>query len=288
MSDAKKTITATLHHYRFESASDPAYKAMVARIKANADGCGHRMHSWGGGSHDSGKDNTTETVQIETAYVFGNQWNTAAPHNRRVFDWYQEYTREEFVRGHWLEITPELAEVRRATLKCDFCGCEYGPHHTPAPATPFCTACLDSEYLKAEDLHLTRLCPVIEVNGHGPKREPLTDAERAELLPEYVRRQTTGDNSRANLKRQKQRADVLAQFEKVTAAATEERDGMMWLLDHGVSLDNVIYYSHTERFSFGWRSPVSPEVESALLKIISEFPHAYDIKTADGRTLSAH
>lgn len=278
------TFKATLHHYFYESGTHPGYKALKAAIKANSASRGHLMHSWGGTDHDSGKGNTSEVVEIETAHVFGNQWNTAD--GRRVFDWYLEYTEKDYKRGHWLEITPELAEVRRETLKCGYCGCQYGPHHDPAPEKPFCAACLDSEYLKPDDLYLTRLAPVVEVNGNDPKREPLTDAERAAVMPAYVARQTTGDDSRANLKRHRQRADVLQKFAKETAAATAERDGMLWLWDHGASLDNVIYYDHTQKFSFGWRSPVSLEVEAALLAILSEFPHSYEIKTARGAILA--
>jgi hypothetical protein len=275
------TFKTVLHHYNFPSAAHPGYKAMVARIKANADGRGHWLHAWGGQTkHDSSKDNTSEVVEVEAAHVFGNQWNTAD--GRRVFDWYEEYipnNRPE-KRGHWLEITPEMAELRRVTLKCGYCGCQFGPHHKPAPGT-FCSACLDSEYLKPDDLHLLRLMPVIEDETKSASYPALTDEERAALMPRYIERQTTGTDSRAKKKRDKQRADVLAKFEKETTAATEERDGMLWLWDHGVSLDNVIYYSHTRKFSFGWRSAVSPEVKSALLDLLCEFPFAYEIKATD-------
>jgi hypothetical protein len=280
-------FTTTLHHYSFPSASDPAYKAMVARIKANGEGRGHWMNAWGGDTTKNKgpapKAGTSEVVEIDPAHIFGNQWNEAANGSnpgRRLFDWYEEYTEQKFKRGHWLEITPELAELRRVTLSCGYCGKHYGPHHAPAPATPFCTACLDSEYLKPEDLHLTRLVPVIEPAAARPA---LTDAERAELMPRYVERQTTGTDSRANAKRNKQRADVLETFAKTMSAAAEERDGMLWLWDRGITLDNVIYYDHTREFSFGWRSPVSPEVKAKLLDLLCEFPFAYEIKATDGK-----
>lgn len=58
---------------------------------------------------------------------------------------------------------------------------------------------------------------------------------------------------------------------------------MIWLLDHGLPLDNVIYYSHTDKFGFGWRSPVSPEVKSKILDLMSEFPFNYEITATDGK-----
>lgn len=271
------TFKATLHHYEFESATHPAYKAMCERIAANSDARGEWMNVWATGKGER-KGNASEVVEIETAHIFGNQWNTAD--GRRVFDWYEEYTHQMFRRGHWLEITPELAELRRVTHSCGYCGKHYGPHHDAMPGTPFCTACLDSEYLKAEDLKLLRLLPVCET--FGGTRPDLTDAERAELMPRYVERQTTGTDSRAKARRDKQRADVLEKYTKETTAATQERDGMLWLWDNGVSLDNVIYYDHTRTFSFGWRSPVGAEVKARLLDLLTGFPFAFVIKSTAG------
>lgn len=279
------TFKATLHHYNFPSAASPGYKAMCKRINANSEGRGHWMNSWGGDRYDSSKANTDEVVEIEAAHIFGNQWNTAD--GRRVFDWFEEYLPDNSEkRGHWLEITPELAEVRRVTLSCGYCGKHYGPHHDAVPVTPFCTACLDSPHLKTEDLKLLRLCPVLEASASSQGRAELTDEEKAELMPRYVERQTIGNDSRAKQRRDKERANILEKFAKETEAATDERDGMMWLWDHGISLDNVIYYSHTQVFSFGWRSPVSPEVKSRLLDLLSEFPFQYEIKPATGSTLT--
>jgi hypothetical protein len=274
-----KTFTTKLHHYCHPSKRHPAYKAMVAAIKANADGRGHWSNM--SGVKRTEVRNDTETVEVEVEFLFGNQWNTAD--GRRVFDWFEEYApHSDDIRGHWVEITPEMAEARRQTVKCGYCCKLYGPFHGEKPGA-FCTACLDSEHLKPEDLRLLRLAPVAEEPG-GVRKEipPLTDDERAALMPQYVERQTTGTDSRAKQRRDRQRADALAEFEKTVKDATAERDGMMWLWDHGVSLDNVIYYEHTGKFSFGWRSPVAAEVKSKLLDLLTEFPFPYEIKAADG------
>lgn len=265
-----------LHHYNFESGEHPGYKATVRAIEANADGRGHWMNSWGApDAKGRNRGNVTEEIEVETDCLFANQLNTAD--GRRVFDWYEEYRQDGRKIGHWVEITSEIAEARRLTLKCGYCGHQYGPHHDSASDNGFCMACLDSEYLKADDLHMLRLQPVCDEWTNGKERAPLTDAERELLTPIYVRRQTTGADSRAKKKRDKQRAHVLEKFAKESAAIVEERDGMLWLWDHGVSLDNVIYYDHTRKFSFGWRSAVSAEVKSALLDLLCEFPFAYEI-----------
>ena len=84
----------------------------------------------------------------------------------------------------------------------------------------------------------------------------------------------------------KQRAAVLEHYENATRKATEERDAMLWLLDHGLSTENWIYYSHTKTLSAGWRTPCGPVLVSRILDVISDYPGAYEIKTADGRKLT--
>lgn len=280
-----------LHHYRFDSEADPRYKAMVADVEANGvEGRGHWMNCIADPKatpHDKQSVFAVEDVDIDTSCIFENQWNeTTESGNRRLFDWYEGIIynngRKSPVRfGHWLEITPEMTAARKDTRKCGYCGHHYGPFHDPIPTDGFCHACLDSPYLKEGELHLLRLLPLVGLQT----REKLSDEETARLLPMYVDRQTTGTDSRAKAKRDKQRADVLAKYAKESAGAATERDGMLWLWDRGFSLDNVIFYSHTQRFGFGWRDAVSPSVESKLLDVISEFPFGYTIKCADGRTL---
>lgn len=274
-----------LHHYYFrlgEPAEAKAWSELQKQLLEKGYGPG-RMHSWGSTTGPSLR-NDTEEVEIETACLFDNQWNTTTD---RVFDWYQYYevNRANLARGHWLELTPEMIAARRDTLRCGYCGKHYGPLHGPAPENGFCDACLDSPYLKESELHLLRLRSLAQErtkSGQYANRPPLTKAEREELLPRYIARQTTGTDSRARAKRDKQRADVLKEYEEDTAKATTERDGKLWLWDKGIDLDNVIFYSHTGRFSFGWRSPVSAAVESKLLDVLSEFPFSYDIKSETG------
>jgi hypothetical protein len=65
-----------------------------------------------------------------------------------------------------------------------------------------------------------------------------------------------------------------------------ERDGRTWWTCKGFhNLDNLIYYAHTDVFTWGWRQPVGPVLLGQLLDVVSEFPYPYAIKTHDGRTL---
>lgn len=275
-----------LHHYIFDMRKPEeanAYKAMCHNIEANAvEARGHQMHAIPDTNRTS-YGNQTQDVEIDPSFLFDNQWNeTTESGNRRLFDWYEAAIfvngreSDNIKWGHWLEITPEMSQARAETLKCGYCGKHYGPLHEPAPGD-FCAACLDSPYLKESELHLLRLLPLVGLQV----RDRLTDTERSDLLPAFVDRQTTGNDSRAKQRKDQQRADVLEKFATKTANATTERDGMLWLWERGFDLDNVLYYSHTDKFGFGWRTPLDESVASKLLDVISEFPFQYEIKATN-------
>lgn len=271
----KLTLKTRLHTYYFILPRDSeAYNAMRADIEK--DGPRHWMNSWGGADkvkYQSGI--TTEDVELETDFIFSDQWNTTD--GRRVFDHYEEYPvkiEKSCKRGHWLEITDEMRELRRNQNVCGYCGTRY---YAPKGYV-FCLNCLDSEYLKEEDLHLLRL---ISCEEHNPKRKPLSDAEREHLLPLYRKAQTEGNQSRAVNAKHKLRENLKRERERSINAAETKYNGFMWLLDHGVNTENCIYYSHTDKFSFGWLSPVSDAVKSDLLDILVEFPFDYEIKTSE-------
>lgn len=251
-----------------------AYRDLKARLHAQGLKC---FESWGGqGSHYM-SELDGETLTLEPPY-FKDQWNTGPTKNSesgwRVFDWAQDYMpagwNKRIKKGHYLDQTEEMKEVRRNTVACGYCG-----KQEPAQkGYVFCPYCIDSEYLKESELHLTRMQSI----DTKEDRAPLTEAERAHLLPLYKHAQLHGTTQRGTERLKKQRADIEAKYQKDTANAKTERDGLIWLLDHGVKIDNVIFYDHTGRFGFGWRQPVGEAVKSDLLTILCEFPFDYDIK----------
>lgn len=226
----------------------------------------------------------TEEVELETKFLFNNQWNEAGDNGRRLFDWYEgiyynEGRKNKHLKGgHWLEQTPEMIAIRRDTLTCGYCG-----HHIrPGEAHKwYCEKCLGSKYLTEKDLKLLRLLPVAE---RDDRRHYITDAERAEILPLWKEAQGLGQIAREQAQKSRNRQKVAAlipEAEKKAAELIEEANiktkAFTWLLDHEINiLDNVIFYTHTQRFGFGWREPFTPEVKSKLLDILSEFPFDYD------------
>jgi hypothetical protein len=209
-------------------------------------------------------------IWLETEHLFNNQWNSTD--GRRVFEWHEDiFPNKDVKRGHYLTITPEMIAVREETFKCGYCGKNYHGLHN---AGAFCPACLDSEYLKPDQIHLLRVMPC---NWDGTRAE-LTPTEHAEIHPLYVKRQTTGNDSRAAKRIAEKRADATKDAEKAIRNATNERDGFLWMLDHNVKTDNVIYYSHTETFCIGWRTPTSPEVRKEFERLLKGFPFKVEYK----------
>ncbi len=192
-----------------------------------------------------------QTVELETKHLFDNQWNTES---LRVFDWtlealpaYQKHIR----RGHWLEQTAEMREIRRNTHRCGYCSHQ----EAAAKGSVFCPACIDSEYLKESDLFLTRMMPV----DSSGEREPLTAAESAHLLPLYRAAQTHGSTERGKARIAKLRESIAEKAKRKIANASTELEGYLWLIENGfgqLAANNVIFYDHTGRFGFGWREPL--------------------------------
>lgn len=266
-------LKTTLHAYYFDTAKPEdlkTWKELRARlIKTN----GECFETWGSGSHY--RPDLDGPVNLEDGHLFENQWNTES---HRVFDWAQDHPidfRKAIKRGHYLDITDEMREARRNRMSCGYCG-----KQEPAQkGNVFCPHCIGSAYLKESDLHLLRMHPVSD----GMKtRAPLSTAESAHMLPIYREAQIHGVSSRDKMRLAKQREDLAIELARVTDNAHTKHDGFMWCMDRGISIDNLIFYSHTGRFSFGWINKLSVGTASKLRESLAGFPFPYDIE--EGRS----
>lgn len=273
-----KTIKTTIHHYRFDISKPEdkaAHDALLAELAATP-GRGHWLHVLADTSRPDKTwppmfaDNEAEDIELETYHLFENQWN--ATNGWRVFDHYEAiFPNKNIKSGHYLDITPEMIEIRNDTLTCGYCGKHYRKHSAPGA---FCRDCLDSPHLKPDALHLLRLQPV-STPSHL-KRPLLSDAERAEIEPLYLAAQTKINAEKMD----EQRRKVEARYEKETEAARTEHDGFIWLLDHGINIENCIFYSHRGVFSFGWQTPLAANVAAELETRVEGFPFPFEIKRA--------
>lgn len=271
------TIKTTLHTYHLDTRKPGDAKAYAELYKRLSTSNGKCFETWGHGSHYL--PDLAGPIELETDHVFNNQWDSTT---HRVFDWAQDYPIDfdkRIKRGHYLDITAEMRELRRNTMACGYCG-----KQEPAQkGNVFCPHCIGSVYLKESDLHLLRMAPVA---GGREDRAPLTQAELDHLVPIYRDAQTHGRTDRDKARIAKARSDLTTDRDDTIRNATVKHDGFLWFMDRGINTENLIYYTHTGKFSWGWRTPVSEDFASRLLDIISEFPFAYEIKCADGRTLS--
>lgn len=280
-------MKAKLVSYRFDltvQEESAAYEALSARLKKTNGEC---FCAWGGkGSHYLTFAQDGVDVDLETEHLFSDQWNTApidgvSDNGLRVFDWAEDYPidfRKTLKRGHYLVITDEMREIRRNTHECGYC-------RKQEPAQKgyvFCPHCLSSEYLTKDLLFLLRMKSVDDKSN----RAPLSDAESAHLLPLWKDAQLFGNTERAKARTAKMRQQIETDYKKAVSKAETEYKGFSWLMDQGLSVDNIIYYSHANTFCFGWRQPIGAELLSAILDVISGFPFSYEIKCADGRTLA--
>lgn len=269
-------MQTTIHQYVFNIDNElekEAYGTLCQKLNNMGLTC---FESHGGGSHYRPELNG-KIIELDTTYLFGNQWNTApiegiSELGLRIFDWAQDfepYGNRYLKRGHWLEQTNEMRKIRNNTVSCGYCG-----RQEIRRGKSFCFDCLDDEYLKSNELHLLRLRPIDSTGS----RWALTQDEKDFLIPLYKKAQLVGSTKRGKERLAKQRASIEHELETSKANAQTKRDGLIWLLDHGVKIDNCIYYGHTNKFCFGWRNPVDAAFKAELLDILVEFPFEYEIK----------
>ncbi len=214
-------------------------------------------------------------IHLETDYLFENQWDAAEGfrlHNKTEFEWPALHIKE----GYYIRQNPQMIAVLQGTAKCGYCG-----HHAPVGEKDFCDNCISSPYLEVSNLRLLRMEPVEAPERRTGKTlktprgaRPLSEEELAMIMPRYVEAQTKlREQQEAKL-----RAEVEVEFNKTMEPATIKRDGMLWMLDAGISTESVIFYPHTRTFTFGSRNPVSKEVRTELVEKLKQFPFDFEIK----------
>ena len=214
-------------------------------------------------------------INLETKHLFEDQWSTAEGfrlHNKASFEWPALHIKE----GYYIRQNPEMIAVLQGTAKCGYCD-----HQAPVGEKDFCDNCISSPYLEVSNLRLLRMEPIEAPERRTGKTlktprgaRPLSEEELAVVMPRYMEAQTKFREQQAA----KLRADVEAGLSKILERATIKRDGMIWILNAGISVENLIFYPHTKTFCFGWRQPVSKEVKAELVEKLKEFPFKFEIK----------
>ena len=224
--------------------------------------------TYGGGSDSKVK---TGIVNLDTSHVFDNQWNTTddSPTNPklRVMDWCEPIIpNKRLKRGYYIVPNDHIHLLRATTFKCGYCGAY-------SKETGFCGECIGTSCLTEDNLHLLRLQTVLDTS-----RAPLTEDESNYLLPLYYKAQSEEADTEAGSALRARRQAIKDNADKAILHAKTERDGFLWLMNAHIKTDNCIYYSHTNTFSFGWRSPINPEARKLIETALQGFPFNYEFK----------
>ncbi|MGM6589812.1 hypothetical protein ABLB47_02880 [Vibrio parahaemolyticus] len=212
---------------------------------------------------------------LDSNCLFDDQLNTypvegVSENGYRLFDAnIYRFLNRNIKCGYYIRNIDELRAVRNKFVKCGYCG------NQELASNQFCTKCLGSQYLKESDLKLVRMQ---KIGANGPKREELTETEFKTIKPLYDEAQLKAIEER----NEKKRAEVMKTREAVIAHANIECDGILWFIDNGFDVANIIYYKHTGAFCFGWRTAYNEEqakeIQSKLTRLECSFKT--EIKTA--------
>lgn len=203
-------------------------------------------------------------VDIETKCLFANQWNTAC--GKRIFQW-MEYTwpNDKIKEGYYFVMTDEFKQLLKDKFKCGYCG-----HQYYKPKQDWCDHCLGSEYLEKSNLGLLRLKPlkgkVSKLTVPAKLREAYQIAQEKSLA---IRCEKEIQRLRDNFKESERNNGI-------------EFRAKLWLLENDISIDNFIFYKHTQKCTFGWRTALTKDqIESLKLKLNGfPFPKMLDFKVA--------
>ena len=239
---------------------DPEYIALRERLKSYK-----RFRVWDTSSHETHVK--AGTYHVETDHLFDNQSNTKE--GFRIFD-FADYSRNPHVAntryGHYIENIDELEAARAKRSKCGYCG-----HSEDDADGEWCPKCRGSEYLEPSNYRLLQMLPV----SSRAKR----DAEPpADVIADIEKQQMAG----AKLRAEKKIAAKIAKLEQDQLNAAHEIEFIRACVElgfHTTLLDNLIYYSHTNKFCFGWRKPIANTVASDIERRFkaADLWHMYDV-----------
>lgn len=203
------------------------------------------------------------TFELETKFIFNNQFNAG---NYRCFDWCEFiFPNRRIKTGHYVVDCPGfdyLQQLRRTTRQCGYCGKLYRESEEQ-----WCTDCLGSQYLKRDDLKLlkTHFIDQVRVFDTKPPDWMVVEYEKQQKAARLIR-----------VKEDKKWA--IAKYKKNLESAKIEYAGFMLIVESGLDYNNCIYYSHTGRFCFGWRTSLTEAEKIEIGEKLKKFPYNYDMK----------
>jgi hypothetical protein len=208
------------------------------------------------------------TYEVETDQIFSNQYNTVC--GLRIFEKCTCLSSPGLSRlwGYYIaEGIEKIRAYQKTVSVCHYCGKQY-----INTDLEWCTSCRGSEYLEVNQKFLLNLTNIMDKHGSSDiiiPKDVLDDIEK-----QQKERQTAINEKRIK--------DKLESLKKGVENAKLEREVFQYLIDKGLKFDNVIYYSHTDTFCFGWRNKLSKVEISAIKYKISGWPFKSKVEFKEG------
>lgn len=292
--DAKTAdvLTVGFRYYRFDTSYDDecrAYQDLCADVRQRNGGsyiARQTLGSWNPSKeyqafHSAlqvyGLNNTT--IDIDTTHLFKDQFNTpkgvVTANGIRVYLWAEySYPNAAIKEGYFLIDDQNILKNRLATTyNCGYCGAQY-PEAKAAALNYCCDSCISSPLLKLDHIHMLKLIPMID----GNKKRAFDADQLAQVKDAVINAQLQATQTRAAAYFPKKLEELKANHEKALKHLNHEFNAMQWLLNHNISIEDVIYYNHKNLLSFGWRGDgMEPEKAEKLKALLNGFPFEYEI-----------
>jgi hypothetical protein len=196
------------------------------------------------------------TFEVDPSSMFDDQFNTTC--GLRLHDWYENV---QTGYGYYVENIDELNAFRLQFSKCSWCG--FQEKHTKHE---WCPKCRGSDYLAAHQYYLLAMRPLTTPRKTvSPPAEIIQSIEAAQIKTTKAQASKYFDDRMTDLNKKILNAEYERDFTEVAIAR-----GVNWQ-----TLQNVIYYSHTQTFTIGWRTSVTKNEGEAFLKLMEGWPVAY-------------
>lgn len=211
--------------------------------------------------------------EIDTTHIFSNQYNTIGENGRpgyRIFEYSEplaDITIKPLGYGYYISSgIDKIRELQKKIKVCGYCGKQY-----KNTKKQFCFACVGSKHLTKENYPLLRLVELLAKDKFNYKNV---------IVPIWLEDKIKKAQYKTQLKELKKiKKDKLESIKKDIQSSKKELTAFKWLINNGIDFKNVIHYSHTDKFCFGWRNSLDESQKTELMNKLKEFPFNYEFKT---------
>lgn len=196
-----------------------------------------------------------ETLTLDEEILFSNQINTE---KHRIFDYCVTYfLSKSMFFGHWIfkDDLEKVNELRRNRYVCGFCNFQT---EVPQEHEYFCPKCLGSEFLREEDLYLTRLVSLSE------------ERNKDEKIPENI---LSLYNIKQNYRLQVEKERALLQIDKDIKELRKKKNIISSIYDLGIDYrsSSLIYYGHKDTLSLRYPNGLKGSEKKQLKEKLKDF-----------------